>query len=67
MRENYNMTRSAFADVSGLGKASLNRWENSLSIQNHSHDRYLRLLAFPEIIERLQKLLLQQRLENLKA
>ncbi|MCY4306265.1 MAG: type II toxin-antitoxin system MqsA family antitoxin [Aestuariivita sp.] len=61
IRKNKGMTRAAFADVSGLGEASLNRWEKGLSIQNHSNDRYLRLLAYPEIVARLQELLFQQK------
>ena len=61
IRKNNGMTRAAFADVTGLGEASLNRWEKGLSIQNHSNDRYLRLLAYPEIVTRLQELLFQQK------
>ena len=56
IRENHGMTRAAFAHVTGLGEASLNRWENGLSIQTHANDRYLRLLARPEILWRLQEL-----------
>ncbi|MDE0307373.1 MAG: helix-turn-helix domain-containing protein [Albidovulum sp.] len=55
IREDHGMTRAAFAHASGLGEASLNRWENGLSIQTHANDRYLRLLAHPEIMSRLQK------------
>ncbi len=54
IRENHGMTRAAFAHLTGLGEASLNRWENGLSIQSHANDRYLRLLASPETIARLQ-------------
>ena len=55
IREDHGMTRAAFAHVTGLGEASLNRWENGLSIQTHANDRYLRLLARPEIMSRLQE------------
>ena len=55
IREDYGMTRAAFARVTGLGEASLNRWENGLSIQTHANDRYLRLLARPENMSRLQE------------
>ena len=51
IRENYSMTRAAFADVTGLGEASLNRWENGLSIQRLAHDRYLRLLMASRLSE----------------
>ena len=50
IRESHGMTRAALAQVTGLGEASLNRWENGLSIQTHANDRYLRLLACPEIL-----------------
>ena len=48
IREGHQVTRSRFAQVTGLGEASLNRWENGLNIQTHANDRYLRLLARPE-------------------
>lgn len=53
IRENRGMTRAAFADATGLGEASLNRWENGLSIQTQAYDRYLRLLSHPEPMRRL--------------
>ena len=37
---------SEFAQVTGLGEATLNRWENGIKIQT-PNDRYLRLLALP--------------------
>ena len=57
IREDHGMTRAGFARVTGLGEASLNRWENGLNIQTHANDRYLRLLAQPEIMRRLEELL----------
>ena len=48
IREGLRMTRARFAQVTGLGETSLDRWENGLSIQTHANDRYLRLLARPE-------------------
>ena len=56
IRDHYGMTRAEFAHVTGLGEASLNRWENGLLIQTHANDRYIRLLASPEIMSRLQDL-----------
>ena len=41
------MTRAAFTRVTGLGEATLNRWENGIMIQTLANDRYLRLLANP--------------------
>ena len=45
IRKGFGMTQLEFARVTGLGVASLNRWENGLTIQTHAYDRYLRLLA----------------------
>ena len=53
IREDLGMTRAAFADTTGLGEASLNRWENGLSVQTHANDCFLRLLAHPETMRRL--------------
>ena len=50
------MSRVSFAQVTGLGEASLNRWENGLNIQTHANDRYLRLLNHPGIMRELQAL-----------
>ena len=47
IRERHQMTRAKFAEVTGLGEASLNRWENGLTIQTQGNDRYIRLLALP--------------------
>ena len=47
------MTRAEFARLSGLGEATLARWEKGLVTQNRANDRYLRLLAAPGGIERL--------------
>ena len=45
IRNGFGMTRAKFAQVTGFGEASLNRWENGLNIQTYAYDRYLRLLA----------------------
>ena len=56
IREGHEMTRARFAQVTGLGEASLNRWENGLNIQTHANDRYLRLLELPGIMRVLKGL-----------
>ncbi len=53
IRDKLHMTRAAFADLTGLGDATLNRWENGAVVQNRANDRYLRLLDFPEVMDRL--------------
>ena len=56
IREHHGMTRARFAELTGIGEASLNRWENALNIQTHAYDRYLRLLALPGIMQRLKEI-----------
>ncbi|MXW06583.1 MAG: helix-turn-helix domain-containing protein [Gammaproteobacteria bacterium] len=55
MRERHGMSRSAFAQLTGLGEASLNRWEKGINIQNLAHDRFLRLLNDPTIFNHLKR------------
>ena len=50
------MTRAAFAELTRLGEATLNRWENGSVVQNRANDRYLRILAIPEVMNRLRDL-----------
>ena len=54
IRERHGMSRTAFAEITGFGEATLNRWERGAVIQNRANDRYLRLLDLPEILQRLQ-------------
>ena len=56
IRKQYGKTRSSFAELTGLGEATLNRWENGVLIQNRANDRYLGLLAMPDIFDRLSHL-----------
>ena len=57
IRKRYGMSRATFAQVTGLGEATLGRWENGVVIQNQANDRYLRLLAIPEVMRRLRDVL----------
>jgi putative zinc finger/helix-turn-helix YgiT family protein len=56
IRERYGMSRASFAELTGLGEATLNRWENGVVIQNPANDRYLRLLSMPDVFGRLSHL-----------
>ncbi len=56
IRRIHGMSRAAFARVTGLGEATLNRWENGILIQNTANDRYLRLVAAGNNIQMLQHL-----------
>ena len=56
LRERYDMSRAAFARLTGLGEATLARWERGEVIQNIANDRYLRLLLDPGVVRRLSSL-----------
>ena len=56
IRRMHGMSRAAFSRVTGLGEATLNRWENEILIQSAANDRYLRLLAAPNNMYMLQRL-----------
>ena len=55
IRKHHRMSRAEFAQVSGFGEATLNRWENGAIIQNRANDNFLRLLADPGILNRVKR------------
>lgn len=56
LRGEYEMSRAAFATLTGLGEATIARWERREVIQNVANDRYLRLLQNPAIFLQLKAL-----------
>ncbi len=54
LRKRYGLTQEVLAELTGLGVASLGRWERGAGIQNEACDALLRLLTFPENVERLR-------------
>ena len=56
IRERYGLSRASFAQLSGLGEASLSRWESGSKIQTLAYDRYLRLLQRPDVFQLLNHL-----------
>lgn len=56
IRGHHGMSRTAFAEITGFGEATLNRWERGAVIQNRANDRYLRLVDSPEVLDRLRRL-----------
>ena len=44
IRERRKLSRTAFAEITGLGEATIKRWETGAVAQNRSNDRYLQLL-----------------------
>ena len=55
IRERHGLSRAAFAKITGIGEASLSRWEGGIKVQNPANDRYLRLLAHPGVLGLLQE------------
>jgi putative zinc finger/helix-turn-helix YgiT family protein len=53
LRERRGLSRKAFAKLSGVGEASLARWETGELIQSESNDNLLRLLARDENVRLL--------------
>ncbi len=51
IRLRHGLSRAGFAKLTGLGEATLGRWEAGALIQTLANDRYLRLLAEPGGIE----------------
>lgn len=45
IRVKRRMTRDSFSEITGLGAASLARWETGKSVQSPANDKYLRLLT----------------------
>ena len=56
IREGHGMTRAAFAEATGLGAATLGRWETGAVVQNRANDLYLRLTRFPLVMTLLQRM-----------
>jgi putative zinc finger/helix-turn-helix YgiT family protein len=48
LRQRLGLSRKAFAELSGVGEASLARWETGEFIQSESNDNLLRLLLIDE-------------------
>jgi putative zinc finger/helix-turn-helix YgiT family protein len=45
LRERMGLTQSQLSQLSGIGEATISRWERGRLLQNRAMDRYLRLLA----------------------
>ena len=50
LRKFLGMSREQLAEVTGIGSASVARWESGTHIQNVALDRYLRLLSKPGVL-----------------
>lgn len=47
IREQFSMNREEFANTTGLGEATIGRWERGEGIQSNANDLYLRILRQP--------------------
>ena len=56
IREGYGMTQAEFAEVTGLGTATLVRWENGSMNHTRAYDRYIRLLENRDVMRQLREL-----------
>jgi putative zinc finger/helix-turn-helix YgiT family protein len=56
VREELGKKQSEFAELTGIGVATLSRWEQGRLIQTRALDRYLRLLQWEENVQRLRDL-----------
>ena len=55
IRERLGKTQEEFAELTGIGVATLSRWEKGRLIQTRAHDNYLRILqAVPEAVRLLE-------------
>lgn len=54
IRKRYALSRVDFGEITGIGSASLARWESDLLIPNLANARYLYLLGYQENLERLR-------------
>lgn len=57
IRKGYGLSRAEFSRLTGIGEASLGRWETGVLIQTLANDRYLRLLAQPGGVDALKEVL----------
>jgi HTH-type transcriptional regulator/antitoxin MqsA len=57
IRERFGPTQAEFARLTGIGEATISRWERGRMLPNRAMDRYLRLLAEnPDSVQILRKL-----------
>ena len=55
IRKSSFKSRSDASELTGIGEASLGRWERGASTQSLAFDRYLFLLSFRENVQRLRR------------
>ncbi|MBE7635471.1 type II toxin-antitoxin system MqsA family antitoxin [Sneathiella sp. P13V-1] len=56
IRRKLGLSQEKFAELTKIGVASIKRWESGKTIQDASKDTYLRLLAIPEVMDKLERI-----------
>jgi putative zinc finger/helix-turn-helix YgiT family protein len=57
IRDRLGMTQAEFSGLTGIGEATISRWERGRLLQNRANDRYLRLVAgLPQSVSLLREL-----------
>ena len=56
IRARLGLSRAGLAELTGIGEASLSRWENGIKIQTLAYDRCLRLLCYTGIATLLKQI-----------
>lgn len=56
VRGSLGLSREEMSDLTGIGSASIARWELGTLIQNRAYDHYVRLLRLPGTREKLETL-----------
>lgn len=54
LRKMHHLTQAELAEITGLGEATISRWERGILIQNQACDRYLYLLGYVDNLNRLR-------------
>ncbi len=55
LRDYHELTQSGFSNITGLGEATLSRWERGIVIQNKAYDNYMYLLGLKDNLDSLRK------------
>lgn len=55
IRQRQGLSQEQFATLTGIGIASIKRWESGSLIQGEAFDRYLRLIENPMVFAELQR------------
>jgi putative zinc finger/helix-turn-helix YgiT family protein len=55
LRRMCHLNQAKFGEVTGLGQATVSRWERGIVVQNKAYDNYVFLLGFDENLRRIRE------------